>query len=366
MYFKKRSNLKRLSQNIMPTPSNNRIHYMDLLRSVAIMLVVALHSYQQVPFDLDSRYFMGMGVPIFLCISGALIIPKAGTMGLRQFYGKYAKRLIQFAVLIPICGIITNALVWYCKGEHVSLAEANSTSSHGAFLHIGTFPFIKCFYKSLIEANGIIPEPLTIAQSHTWYLYYIIGLYIAAPFIARLFKTLSTKQCYLFCVLCLLADIPTTLSFIPVLHPFHIGQTFYFILGYIILYRTPVGTPSFLRTLCLVLGCSTIGWNFLYRFTPQLANFEYFRIPLATIALTIFCKDYLRNVTHSIITSLSKCSFGIYLWHFAVLWLCCIFFPMQSCQVHIKFLFYVFCGVMVPWGITLAARRIRILRWLVC
>ena len=92
--------------------SSSRIHYLDLLRGIAIVLVVALHTYQRVPVAFQGRYFLGMGVPLFLIISGSLVIPRADKMGIKEFYGRYSKRLIQFVVLIPTSPMHWSGTAW--------------------------------------------------------------------------------------------------------------------------------------------------------------------------------------------------------------------------------------------------------------
>ncbi len=345
--------------------SSSRIHYLDLLRGIAIVLVVALHTYQRVPDAFQGRYFLGMGVPLFLIISGSLVIPRADKMGIKEFYRRYSKRLIQFVVLIPICGIITNALVWYCMGENLTLPAANAIPSKSEYIKAGSFPILSAFVKSTMEANGIFPNPLTMAQSHTWYLYFITGLYIAAPYISRMLRSLSTKQSYLLCALCLLAGYPAAHSLIPILHAFNIKSSLFFILGFVIICRSEYDSSPTLHKLILILGASTIGWDYLYGKCNALATLEHFRIPLACVALTIFCKNYLHKINHIFITSLSECSFGIYLWHFACLWLCSIFLPTDERTSLTIFIQFFTISLVFPWLLTLGLRRLPYLKWLV-
>ena len=205
-----------------------------------------------------------------------------------------------------------------------------------------------------------------MAQSHTWYLYFITGLYIAAPFISRLLLFLSTKQCYLLCALCLLAGYPSAHSLIPILHAFNIKSAIFFILGCVIIHRTQYDSPPTLHKLILILGASTIGWDYLYGKCIALATLEHFRIPLACVALTIFCKNHLHKIKHLFITSLSECSFGIYLWHFDCLWICSIFLPTDESSSLTMFIQFFTISLVFPWLLTLGLRRLPYLKWLVC
>lgn len=56
--------------------------YLDVARVVAIICVVALHANQRVPVDTCLSPIIGQGVPLFLLISGGLVIAKAEEMSI--------------------------------------------------------------------------------------------------------------------------------------------------------------------------------------------------------------------------------------------------------------------------------------------
>lgn len=78
--------------------------WMDMARMVVIILVVLTHAieragsdtlaYSSLSYSIDRT-----GVPIFLMISGALMIPKAYQLGIWGFYKRYFCRIVPFVFL---------------------------------------------------------------------------------------------------------------------------------------------------------------------------------------------------------------------------------------------------------------------------
>lgn len=342
--------------------------WLDLLRIFAIVCVVLLHTRQRVPIDIPLSFIIGTGVPVFLIISGGLMLNKAQQMHVNDYFRKYARRMLQFFILIPICGTMTNALAWYCMGTDVTLIQANQTISSPELMRVGEFTWAESLYKSITEANGLYPTALHIGNSHTWYLYLIIGLYIGVPFLSTMCKNITNKQLAFLCTIILLAglkSIPTVPAFLA---PFNNWHIFYFLAGYPIIARHALRKHTIAHNCVLISACLLIiiGKAPPYIHADISALIVQLRAPIFCIALTLVCRDYLNGINHKIIKGLSECSFSIYLWHFSILWLCSIFLPMDGIDYRLKFATYFAASFCIPWLIAILLRRFRLLRWLVC
>ena len=347
---------------------STRKNYLDLLRIFAIVCVVIMHTRQRVPIDLPLEFIIGTGVPLFLLISGGLMLDKSQQMDIGSYFRKYGMRILQFFILIPICGILTNTLAWYCMGTNVTLGEANSIISSPAFTQVGEFTLAEAFYKSLTEANGLYPKVLHVGNSHTWYLYLIIGLYIGVPFLSIMCKNMENKQLMLLCGLVLLAGIKSIPIMPAFLSPFEKWGIFYFLIGYPIVARhvLPKHTVAHKGVLIAAFLFIIIGRALPYMPPAICAFLVELRAPIFCVALALVCRDYLNGINKRVIQNLSKCSFSIYLWHFVVLWLCSIFLPLDEIDCRLKFTIYFALSFCVPWLTAILLCRFRLLRWLVC
>lgn len=348
--------------------TSSRKHWLDLLRIFAITCVVLMHTQQRVPINIPFPFIIGTGVPLFLLISGGLMLSKAQQMQMTDYFQKYARRMLQFFILIPICGTLTNTLAWYCMGANVTLSEANQTISNPIFMHVGEFKLVDAFHKSLSEANGLYPNVLHGGNSHTWYLYLIIGLYISVPYISIMFKNLTNKQLAFFITIIFLAGLKSMPIIPAFLSPFEKWGIFYFMIGYLLIARQVLPKHSVAHKSVLFLACLLIiiGKALPYIHPDISYLIVQLRAPVFCIALTLVCRDYLNGINQKIIKSLSESSFSIYLWHFAILWLCSIFLPLKGIDYRLKFAAYFTASFCIPWLIAILLRRVRPLRWLVC
>lgn len=199
--------------------ANKKILYLDILRIIAIELVILLHCISDfivMPSLYGSRSwnifnFMNeicrTGVPIFLMISGFLMLDNPQTSNIKVFYKKHLSR-----ILIPL-------LVW-------------NVIYFIYFIVIDNKPIdIKGFIDALIN-NG--------NAYHLWFVYMLFGIYLVTPFIHIIVKNCTTKQLSLFFMLIIFAG--TIRPFINTITPMYIylfeplfeNYMGYFLLGYIL------------------------------------------------------------------------------------------------------------------------------------
>jgi surface polysaccharide O-acyltransferase-like enzyme len=151
---------------------NNRSYWLDALRVFAALAVVLLHvSASLVTTNGETRGLdwwlgnIGDGlmrwcVPVFVMITGSLMLAKPATESLLRFYRRRLHR-----VLIPL-------VVWSLVYILVSAYSAGKFDAEaiGRSIFTGTVYF------------------------HLWYLYMLLGLYLVVPFVQRLVWKCTRRQ----------------------------------------------------------------------------------------------------------------------------------------------------------------------------
>ena len=165
---------------------------LDLLRCLAMVLVVSLHTIAPILGDVELyqtgvwRLCMGldtinrMGVPLFFMLSGCLILNHSATRSIGSFYQKHLLRL-----LVPL--IVWNGIygIWY-------------------------------EWRSGGEIAGIEILKAQVRQgvsSHMWFVYVLLGFYLLAPFLYRAVVECTDGQ-----LLILLAVVLFYPTFCPILN----------------------------------------------------------------------------------------------------------------------------------------------------
>lgn len=280
---------------------------LDFLRAFAAFAVVLLHVSATVvlnhPDTHNSGWWAGnlvsaltrWSVPVFVMISGALLLSGSSSINVMTFYKNRWARLAIPLVFWTVFYALTQAFV----DSKIDL--------------------------TLLMKNIVLGKP----YFHLWYLYMIVGLYLFTPFF-RIFVQASKRQTLiLFCTLCFtVSSLETILSalfkgggntFLSLFLPY----ISYFICGYL-LYTTPICSnirkpllisvfsgiliAFFVAALYPFIGSKT--WGVMY------SNFH----PLV-ILMSIACFQFLRaiNVTSllmkNMIKKLAPLSLGVYLIH---------------------------------------------------
>ncbi len=168
----------------MDKTSSQRLLYIDAIRAFAICLIVILHvssplvniSYSSSDFYwwpanlVDS--FARIGVPLFVLVSGTLLLDPKRIESLGIFF---RKRFVK--ILIPLIGWSVIYLLWRIvyDGESYTLPQA---------------------IRSILENK---------VSSHFWFLYMIIGLYLATPVFRVFTRTASETEYYYYLIIWIVA-----------------------------------------------------------------------------------------------------------------------------------------------------------------
>ena len=157
--------------NTSSTSSNNkktRNFSFDLIKFIAITSVIFLHSLCSVYFRIpehsfDSNVLLTLDalvrycVPLFIMVSGALLLNENKKFSTKQFY---LKRVLPTAIVFLIWLVIYSIFYMYVKNQ----------------------PFLDFF----IAFKG--------ADSwHLWYLYMLLGLYLITPILRLFVKKVNSK-----------------------------------------------------------------------------------------------------------------------------------------------------------------------------
>lgn len=299
----------------------NRIYWLDATRAFAILLVVFTHAHEQAGISnemLRSVFYSidRLGVPLFFMISGGLILPRLSNTKMLYFY---KKRIPQFIILLVIYSVITNSFMMYSLGNGV----------------------VDSFIFSLKNHNGIYPADYGGA-AQMWFMYSIIGMYLIAPFLSKMVTNCSTIEIIYFIIVCILLNqLKTTLPLVGVewglLYRLGTDMTgpylVFFLTGYVIINREkdlikPLSN-KLINTFLLILPITALIYidttNGKMNESLHWYSLSIF-IYISSVGLLLLIKSVMKKSDNNIVISLSKASFGIYLSHYAFIYISvCIF-----------------------------------------
>jgi surface polysaccharide O-acyltransferase-like enzyme len=294
--------------------NENKEFWLNDLRAYATIAVVLLHITAPVvyKFGTVSKLDWWVGniidsttrfcVPIFLMLTGALILPKKYELG--DFLKKRILRILPPFLFWSIIYILYNFPSEYPKGVDLTI--------------IGSIKYIIMSFK-----NG--------ASYHLWYVYMIIGIYLFIPIISKWIIN-STKNEITYYVLIWFIVILINLPFFIKSKPnidltYFSGFLGYPILGYLLTVKIPDNKLKLYPHLSFILGTSItiIGTYLLTKNKGQfISDFYSFLSPnviIASIGIFLFFKQ--SNFKNRFLTAMtnfiSTYSYGIYLAHIFVL-----------------------------------------------
>jgi surface polysaccharide O-acyltransferase-like enzyme len=285
-------------------PYHSRI---DFLRFISITAVIIIHcstSITAFTIKPDTNWWIGnfydtlsrFCVPVFVMISGSLILPKDYTLG--EFIKK------RFLRIIPPFSFWT-----------------------------AVFIIFNCFDKHLFGGNYIFKfialSILNGAFFHLWFIYMLIGVYLISPIISKWLKQATEKEIQYFLILWLIG----LLFNLPLLHKIGLKSVLvnfetylgYFVLGYYLsikdfklknikLIACLLFLTGFLITFFGTYLCSVQKKSFC----EDIADFKNINICLMATAVFIYFKNAdlkFPATINFLIAFISKYSFGIYFLH---------------------------------------------------
>jgi surface polysaccharide O-acyltransferase-like enzyme len=304
-----------------------RLLWIDILKLLAIFGVILLHVSAPflVPFEISLEWWIGniydslsrWCVPLFVMVSGALVVPGAEKLPLRQFlFIRMSKILIPF--------LVWSAIYFFCrihfKGDDITFS--------------GFFPML-------------LIEPI---YYHLWFIYMLIVLYLFAPVVSAFLNEAPEKHAWY-----LIALWFFWASLLPILHkPMDIETYFnpgmddysalrfsgYFILGYMLKDRwvRSKGQLSIVLLVFVIAGAVTIIGTYVMsqnrgEFHPFF--YKYSSVNVVAMSLSLFLlvksifhtrmeiteqgKERIRMNSPKLLQKIGVSVFGVYLIHALVL-----------------------------------------------
>ena len=237
-------------------------------------------------------------VPLFLMVTGSLLLNPGREMTIGKIYGKYLKRILLTLVIFTFIFQVIDVIA----GE-----ETNLIGGYLAKLFIG-------------EKN---PEEVHI-WAHMWYFYMMTGLYLMMPFYRMITKAAGKNELMVLILLLLIfvSVVPMT-GFFGVTAgwylPTSIIYPLYLFLGYW-LFNNDIGKEA---AVVLAAGCSLILAVITYfQVTNQDPSIDFSVffgyssiIVVGQAAGNFSLLKNIRKPAGAFLRSLDECSFGIYVIH---------------------------------------------------
>lgn len=282
--------------------------YVVYLRVIATIFVVLIHASTGFLYHIDTKAFdwnyanwinaaTRCSVPIFVMISGALLIPKDENTWL--FYKKRIPKL-----LYPFAFWTIIYLVYY-------------------FFRYTKFELLSTEKILSICADKILHG----ANAHLWYLYMIIGLYMAIPFIRKIIIQSTQREIEVFLALWMLSMCFMSKPLYAAMPKFDLtffsGYVGYLVFGYYLSIRATEFKKNqllFAAVFILMVVIGAIGTNILNQHTKKLDTFFYNYVFVTTAiaagALFLLIKESTKQgEVPRWVSLVDKYSFGIYLSH---------------------------------------------------
>lgn len=286
--------------------SEQRITWPDNLRALATAAVIVLHVSSSVLYEFGkvSNFDWWAGniydslvrwcVPVFLMVTGALLIPKKNTFS--EFIQKrFGKILIPFAF-------------W-------------------SFIYLVILIYKHIMYANEISSLNIIHIMLHGTSYHLWYIYMLLGVYIVLPLISKKIQTVSDKSLLfiiLFWFLVLGLNYIPTFCLYPAAHVFA-GYVGYTIFGY---YLSTKNIGNITALICFLVGFTITAFgtfelsNQQHSFSELLYKYTTPHIALMAAGIFILVKNNMVSETTwlaKVKNIIAKHSLGIYLIHVLML-----------------------------------------------
>lgn len=361
-----------------PLHPSNRIVWVDLLRFIAIFMVICIHCSDPFNVSPEARSnpefnfwgavygsFLRPCVPLFVMITGLLLLPVNISIG--DFY---KKRLLRIAVPFLIWSVLYNLFPWI-----TGLLGLPATIIADVFAYAS--PDASQSLGDAMKNMALIPFQFNVYTVPMWYLYMLIGLYLYMPFFSAWIEkaTVSQKKIFL--------GIWAATLFLPYAYTFFAQElfglsawntfgTFYYFAGfngYLLLghyLAKDVKIWSWSKSLLVSIPLFAIGYIATYiGFKSMTANpncteqeMELFflycspNVVLMTIAVFLLVRQVRFSSPKLVSTfaNVTKCGLGIYLVHYFVVGLGYGIANVLSIPVSVKIPITAIIVFLISWA----------------
>ena len=325
------------------------ISWVGHLRATAIIGVILLHvaaaSFINEPVGsmnwLSANFYDSLSrwcVPLFVMISGTLLLDNEKNESIQEFYNKRASK-----ILIPTVAWTLIYLSWLT---------------------------VKSFFKGIDVSDNFVKLILNgEIYYHLWYVYMLVGLYAFTPFIRKLVISLAKKELEILLFITFFLSISNEIVSII----FEIEDTYflvkflsyvpYFIFGHYI-FKYPVRL-KYLKLLSILLISFLCTFSFFWVSAANATSFQYYfynylSINVVVMSVTLFIigsKFFENKKIGKIFSQIEKNSFGVYLIH-------PIYFELSNQLIFNKLTLndFLLIPLVVAWVLFLSTTTIFIIR----
>ena len=347
-----------------------RVLWLDLLRISAIVLVLFVHAAAQTIHNtpLNSTRFYALviyddlahiAVPLFVMISGCMLLDPKRPFDTRKFYSKNIFRIVVAFLFWTSVNLVYDAARYYFE--------------HDGFSGFSVENMFKGFF---------------VGKIYMWYLFMIFGLYIITPLVRCITKEMKNAKYFLSVFAVFGCLIPTLVEFGKVFDItalkwldamrgnmrfyFALGYTGYYVMGYI-LYRCKISkrTEYLLYAMSLLLSvASVVGTIKISQMKGKdytgLYGYPMLNIVINSAAVFVFFKNRVSRLNlqrfEKAIVTLSGCTFGIYLTHmYAIDFLEDIGFTNRLFHALFSVPVLVLCAFLLSLALTYIIKHIPVL-----
>lgn len=359
--------------------SSHRIVWVDVLRFIAIFMVIAIHCSDPFNVSPEARSnpefnfwgtlygsFLRPCVPLFVMITGLLLLPVKLSIG--DFY---KKRLLRIFIPFVVWSVLYNLFPWI-----TGVLGLPSTIISDVFAYAS--PNASQTFTDAIKNIALMPFNFNVYTVPMWYLYMLIGLYLYMPYFSVWVEKapITQKKIFLgFWVLTLF--LPYAYAFFSQnlfgLSAWNTFGTFYYFAGfngYLLLgyYLTQhVKTISLSKTLAISLPLLIIGYAVTYMgFKSMTAipncteeQMELFflycspNVAMMTVAIFLLVRriKFSSPTLINLFANITKCGLGIYLIHYFVVGLGYWIANVLQIPISLKIPITAIIVFVISWGI---------------
>ena len=367
--------------------SDNRIVWLDVIRCVAMIMVIAVHCID--PFYISPTMraipeythwaaiygsLLRPSVPLFVMMTGLLLLPVK-----KQPLGKFYKKRI-YRVLFPF-------LIWsvlYSMFPWVTGVLGLPKEIIGDFFCYTQGQESQSLIDSLKDV-AMIPFNFSHKENHMWYIYLLIGLYLYMPFFSAWIENADRKTKRAFLLIWIIS------LFIPYLKEYvanclfersgyvfgtdtwnEFGLFYYFagFNGYLLLghYVKKGNDWSLMKTFILCILMFAVGYYITYTgFSTTASNpnateteMELFftfcspNVLLMTLATFLLLQKVVitNSTVIKVLANMTQCGFGIYMVHYFVVGPFFLLIGPSSLPIPLQVPLMAICIFLCSWAFT--------------
>ena len=367
--------------------SDNRIVWLDVIRCVAMIMVIGVHCID--PFYISPTMraipeythwaaiygsLLRPSVPLFVMMTGLLLLPVK-----KQPLGKFYKKRI-YRVLFPF-------LIWsvlYSMFPWVTGVLGLPKEIIGDFFCYTQGQESQSLIDSLKDV-AMVPFNFSHKENHMWYIYLLIGLYLYMPFFSAWIENADRKTKRAFLLIWIIS------LFIPYLKEYvanclfersgyvfgtdtwnEFGLFYYFagFNGYLLLghYVKKGNDWSLMKTFILCILMFAVGYYITYTgFSTTASNpnateteMELFftfcspNVLLMTLATSLLLQKVVitNSTVIKVLANMTQCGFGIYMVHYFVVGPFFLLIGPSSLPIPLQVPLMAICIFLCSWAFT--------------